>query len=331
MGRWRRHAHRAAAGGLYSRDAFAAGATHRAHRGGEARPGRSGGRPSPGALWCPMSVLWSQSDARLTDAVARGGQRPPRRSPARSASRLPRLGRVEGKGPNGWRAPLHAAVLEAAAVGPATTLLDLGCGTGLFARAATDRGARVTGIDLDPAAVARATAEVPEGVFVVGDAQEPPSGPFDVVAAVQLLMHVADPTAVLSAAARTGAVVAATVWGREHECDIRLFGEALSSWLGPRPARSGPPVTDPDRLCTMAERAGLVVERLDEVVCPFEYADEDDLLGPLFESALGQAVGRRAGPVALRAAVLQRLEPYRTAAGGYRLANLFRVLVARPL
>src|SRR3954452_20210414 len=91
-----------------------------------------------------MSVLWSQSDATLTDAVARGGQSPPRRSPARSASRLPRLGRVEGKGPHGWRAPLHAAVLEATAVGPATTLLDLGCGTGLFARAATDRGARVT-------------------------------------------------------------------------------------------------------------------------------------------------------------------------------------------
>src|SRR4051812_9182774 len=156
MGRWRRHAHRAAAGGLYSRDAFAAGATHRAHRGGEARPGRSGGRPSPGALWCPMSVLWSQSDARLTDAVGRGG------------------------------------------------LLDLGCGTGLFARAATDRGARATGIDLDPAAVARATAEVPEGAFVVGNAQEPPSGPFDVVAAVQLLMHVADPVAVLAAAEARG-------------------------------------------------------------------------------------------------------------------------------
>ena len=50
-----------------------------------------------------------------------------------------------------------------------------------------------------------------------------------------------------------------------------------------------------------------MVERLDEVVCPFDYADEDELLGPLFESALGRAVGRRAGPVALRAAVLERL------------------------
>ncbi len=123
-----------------------------------------------------------------------------------------------------------------------------------------------------------------------------------------------------------------TVWGREQECDIRVFGEALAPWLGPRARRSAARRSpSPARLRAIAERAGLVVERLDEVVCPFEYADEEELLGPLFESALGRAVGRRAGPVALRAAVLERLQPYRTAAGGYRLENLFRVLVARAV
>ena len=256
---------------------------------------------------------------------------------------------MSGEGPRGWGAPLYAAVLDATAVGPGTCVLDVGCGTGLFARAVADRGARVTGIDTDPAAVELAAAEVPEGVFAIGNAQNPPSGPFDVVAAVQVLMHVADPVAVLAAMgragtggdraragtggdrARSGAAVAVTVWGREQECDVRLFGEALAPWLGPRrPPAGPPPVTEPDRLRTIAERAGLGVERLDEVVCPFEYADEDELLGPLFESALGRAVGRRAGPVALRTAVLERLEPYRTAAGGYRLLNLFRVLIARP-
>jgi SAM-dependent methyltransferase len=238
---------------------------------------------------------------------------------------------VDGEGPIGWGAPLYAAVLDATAVGPGTTLLDLGCGTGLFARAATDRGARVTGIDVDPGAVARAAAAVPEGTFTVEDAQDPPGGPFDVVAAVQLLMHVPDPVAVLAAAGRAGAVVAATVWGREEECDVRVFGEALTPWLGPRPPLDGPPpVTEPSRLRAVAGLAGLAVERTDEVVCPFDYADEDELLGPVFESGLGRAVGRRVGPVALRSAVLDHLEPYRTAAGGYRLVNVFRVLVARP-
>ena len=234
-------------------------------------------------------------------------------------------------GPRGWGARLYAAVLDATDVRRGTTVLDLGCGSGLFARAAVDRGARLTGLDSDPMAVRLAAAEVPEGSFRVGNAEHPPPGPFDVVAAVQLLGHVADPAAVLAAAGRSGRLVAATVWGREAECDVRVFGEALAPWLGPRPARPGPPgASEPERLRQVAERAGLVVERVAEVVCPFEYADEQELLEPLLDSGLGRSVAHRAGPAVLRSVVLQHLEPYRTEAGSYRLDNVFRVLVARP-
>jgi SAM-dependent methyltransferase len=236
---------------------------------------------------------------------------------------------VSDEGPRGWGAPLYAAVLDATGVGPGTRVLDIGCGAGLFARAAADRGAQVTGVDNDPDALALAAHEVPEGTFAVRDARDLPTGPFDVAAAVQLLMHVPDPVAVLRAAARVAPVVAATVWGRERECDLRVFGEALAPWLGPRRTRPDPPVTQPARLRAMAERAGLRVERLDEVVVPFEYADDEELLGPLFASGLARAVGRRADPGAVRAAVLDRLEPYRTSNGGYRLDNVVRVLVAR--
>jgi SAM-dependent methyltransferase len=245
-------------------------------------------------------------------------------------SALSTLGGVSEEGPRGWGGPLYAAVLDATGVGPGATLLDVGCGAGLFARAAADRGAVVTGIDLDAEAVARAAAEVPEGTFAVRHAQDPPPGRFDVVAAVQLLGHVADPVAVLRAAGRAGAVVAATVWGRDSECDLRVFGEALAPWLGARPRRPDPPVTQPARLRAMAERAGLRVARLDEVVVPFDYADDDELLSPLFASELARAVGRRADPRAVRDAVLEALQPYRTPAGGYRLENLCRVLLARP-
>src|SRR4051812_12620664 len=110
---------------------------------------------------------------------------------------------------------------------------------------------------------------------------------------------------------------------REEEYDIRVFEGALAPWLGQRPP-SGTPITEPTQLRLVTEQSGLDVDRVDRVVCPFDYADEEELLGSVFDSALGRAVGRRAGPVALREAVLERLEPYRTAPGGYRQENVFR-------
>lgn len=240
------------------------------------------------------------------------------------------------EGPLGWARPLHEHVLDITGVGADTELLDLGCGSGVFARAAAQRGARVTGIDADRAAVAEAAAQT-EGAFRVGDVHEPVDGAFDVVTAVQLLGHVTNPGLVLRNAARAtrpGGLVAVTVWGRESECDIRAFGEALAPWLPPRRDGRGdgpPPVTEPDRLHKLASLAGLEVVALDEVVCPFDYPDADAVIGPLFASGLARAVGRRAHPAAVREAVLTRLEPLRTGADGYRLTNLFRVLAARPV
>ncbi|MGI5126646.1 class I SAM-dependent methyltransferase [Pseudonocardia sp. CA-107938] len=226
-------------------------------------------------------------------------------------------------GPRGWGAPLHARVLDDTRVGPGTTLLDLGCGTGEFAAAAVARGAVLTGIDHDPAAVAEAAATVPAATFAVGDVHVPPPGPFDVVVAVQVLMHVADPPALLRAAATRGVLVSVTTWGREEDCDVRAFGEALAPWLPPR--RPAPP----DRLVDLAVTAGLAGPVLAEVVCPFHYPDEDALLAPLFETGMGRHAINRAGPVAVREAVLARCAEFAQPDGSYVLENRFRVLTAR--
>ncbi len=233
-------------------------------------------------------------------------------------------------GPPGWGAPLHARVLDLAGVGAGTTVLDLGCGPGTFAAAAVARGARVVGIDADRSAVAAAAAEVPGADFMVGDAHDPPPGPFDLVAAVQVLQHVANPLAVLRAGARVGSAVAVTTWGPEEDCDVRAFGEALAAWLPPRRTPVGPPpLTDPARLRKIVGLAGLVIEAEDEVECPFTYPEADALVRPLFASGIGRVAVARAGEEAVREAVLTRLDVNRTRTGGYVLRNRFRVLLTR--
>jgi SAM-dependent methyltransferase len=234
-------------------------------------------------------------------------------------------------GPPGWGAPLHARVLDLAGVGAGTTVLDMGCGPGTFAAAAVARGARVVGIDTDRSAVVAASAAVPEADFRAGDAHDPPPGPFDLVAVVQLLQHVANPLAILRAAARVGSAVAVTTWGPEEDCDVRAFGEALAPWLPPRRPPSGPPpLTDPARLRRIVGLAGLAVAAEDEVECLFTYPDAEALVQPLLASGIGRAATARAGDEAVRRAALTRFAVNRTRTGGYVLRNRFRVLVARP-
>jgi len=232
--------------------------------------------------------------------------------------------------PEGWGEPLYERVLADVPAG--SSVLDVGCGPGVFAAFALARGLRVHGIDADRSALAQAERTAPGATFEVGDAHLL-SGRYDLVALVQSLAHVTNPVKVLQEAGRVGGLVRATVWGREEESDLRLFGEALEPFLPPRAQRrtpaGPPPLTDPERFRKVAELAGLEVVAIEEVRSPFAYPDEDALIGPLLQSDLGRFAANRAGPAEVRKAVLDTFAPRRDGEG-YRLQNLFRVLDARP-
>ena len=240
------------------------------------------------------------------------------------------------EGPQAWGLPLVERVLQRAGVGPGTLLLDLGCGAGRLCRIAADRGAQVTGIDRDARQIQQAVTLVPEGTFDVGDilALPYPAARFDAVICVQAVMHVTNPLTVLREAtrvARPAAPVVITVWGKEENCDIRAFGQALSGLL-PRavaqgPGRHPPPLSADGRLERLAGLAGLAVTEVGDVTCPFWYPDEHALLRDLLGSNLGRQALRVASPTAVRRAVLEGLAGYRTPTGGYRLDNTFRYLV----
>lgn len=104
--------------------------------------------------------------------------------------------------------PITERVLKAAGVGPGQTCLDVGCGPGevmrLLGKLVGPTG-HVTGLDVDPAAGKVALDRVRGAgagayAFVEGDLGSiamPPGGPFDVVYARFLLLHVTDPIAAL--------------------------------------------------------------------------------------------------------------------------------------
>lgn len=108
----------------------------------------------------------------------------------------------------GYRAPERLAEMIAALAGPGRLArgLDLGCGTGLMARALSGRVAHLEGVDLSPAMIETARAS---GLYtalrvgeVVADLADRPDASFDLVTAADVFCYLGDLGAVMRETAR---------------------------------------------------------------------------------------------------------------------------------
>jgi SAM-dependent methyltransferase len=110
-----------------------------------------------------------------------------------------------------------AALLDAAGAGPGRHVLDLCCGTGLIAGAASGRSAVATGIDFSPAMLAVPRAEHPRLDFVEGDVEATglAAASFDAVVSSFGIHHVPRPERAMAEAFRVlrpGGTVAFATW-----------------------------------------------------------------------------------------------------------------------
>jgi SAM-dependent methyltransferase len=152
--------------------------------------------------------------------------------------------------------PLYAGIAaDAAAAAPAgARVLEVGCGPGqLSLRLARRHGLEVTGVDLDPAMVARARANVgrrgeaggPRPSFLVGDAAALafPDGAFDLVVSTLSLHHWADPAAGLAEIGRVlGPGGRVLVWDFRPGGRLHPFGPAHAHLPDPADHLHGGPL-----------------------------------------------------------------------------------------
>lgn len=250
-------------------------------------------------------------------------------------------------GTEAQQVPTYEEAVRRAGIGAGQTVLDIGCGTGVFLRVAADHGATVCGIDASEALLEIARERVPDADLRVGDLQRLPyvDDCFDVVCGFNAFFFADDMVAALREAgrvARPGAPVVIQVWGRPEAFDLRYMKDVLADFAPPRPERSGgeaagrdggrlDPTTlwQPGVLEALAAEAGLVPERAFDVQWAYEYADEASLTrGMMSAGGFGAIVGADRQDAA-RAAIVEALAVCRTPDCGYRLENEWHYLIAR--
>lgn len=97
------------------------------------------------------------------------------------------------------------------------TILDIGCGTGLFVEKYIARGGTAVGLDISARMVERARERCTGSEFIVGEAATIPfrDGSFDAVSSMLVFSYIRDPEAMLSEAYRVlkpgGAIVICTL------------------------------------------------------------------------------------------------------------------------
>ena len=231
--------------------------------------------------------------------------------------------------------PTYEAAIRRAGITAGQTVLDAGCGTGAFLRAAADHGAAVCGIDASHALLELARERVPEADLAQGDLMHLPyvDDCFDAVTGFNAFFFADDMVAALREAGRVakpGAPIVIQVWGRPERFDLGLMKAVLARFTPPR----DPSGVDPNQLWRhgelerLAAAAGLRPDVAFDVEWSYAFADEAHLTRAMMSAGgFGAIAGDQRD--AARDAIVEALAGCRLPDGGYRMRNAWHVLVAR--
>jgi SAM-dependent methyltransferase len=214
--------------------------------------------------------------------------------------------------------------------------LDVGCGAGLAAQLAAERGAQVSGLDASENLLEIARTRVADGDFQVGELESLPfqDGAFDLVTGFNSFQYAANPGAALAEAkrvAKPGALVVVMTWGDPVGMEAASIVAALRALLPtPPPGAPGPfALSDETALRGFATAAGLEPLEVVDVDSPWIYADLATALRGLGSTGVAARARENSSAEAVDGANAKALEPFRQSDGSYRVGARFRCLVTR--
>ncbi|MGA9509957.1 MAG: class I SAM-dependent methyltransferase [Candidatus Sulfotelmatobacter sp.] len=252
-------------------------------------------------------------------------------------------GRFWGSGAADWAAiqeptcsPAYLQTFDRVNLKLGTNYLDLGCGAGLAAQFAAERGARVSGLDAAEKLLAIARARVPDGDFQLGELEGLPFSDrsFDLVTGFNSFQYAANPVGALAEAkrvAKRGSHVVVMTWGKPEGMEAASLVAALRALLPPPPTGAPGPfaLSDESALRTLASAAALEPLEVFDVDSPWRYVDLPTALRGLRSSGVAARAIENSSVEAVDDAHTKALTPFQQADGSYKIGATFRCLVTR--
>lgn len=215
------------------------------------------------------------------------------------------------------------------------TLLDAGCGSGLFASMAVAKGARVTGLDAASPLLTEAKKRAPDVSFLTGDIEELPfeDNSFDIVTGFNSFQYAANVGNAFTEARRVlkpGGQLAAMIWGNKEDCEAATYLRTVGSLLPPPPPGAGGPfaLTENHLLEKTLESAGYTITEVTDIPTLWDYPDLDTAMKGLLAAGPAVKAIQHSGYEKTYATVSAAVQPYIQYDGHIRYHNKFRIVLA---
>ncbi len=231
--------------------------------------------------------------------------------------------------------PVYLDAFDSLEIGPHTRLLDVGCGAGMAAQIAAERGARVSGLDASENLLAIARERVPEGDFSRGDLERLPfpDSSFDLVTGFNSFQYAGNPSSALAEAKRVtrpGGSVVIMTWGEPKGMDAASIVAAIKPLL-PVPPKGAPgpfALSEEEALRGFAVAAGLVPTAVIDVDSPWKYPDLATAIRGVMSAGVSARAIEHSSEEAVESAYSEALRPFCKADGSCWFGASFRYLVS---
>jgi SAM-dependent methyltransferase len=247
----------------------------------------------------------------------------------------PVQGELWSNDPQAWAETAEGRIrplYERLDLAPGTRLLDAGCGAGLFAALAAQRGAEVVGLDAAPGLIEYARHRRPAARYVVDDLEHMPfgDGAFDVVTGFNSVLYAADPRRALAEIARVSAPsgrLVVTVGAGPEQAE----SAALINPLAPHdevPDLSRLDFADADAVRSALLDAGFASVSITDIAFDVDFESADDAVAAQLPAGPVAAAVRHSGRAAVEVALRSFFAPRTRADGTVRMRLVFRCYFA---